>query len=753
MMPEQPRPAKNDTSNDALQWHPSLNVYILESRDILLLSAAQQLLLPAAQFPFLSTIDGTQSADKIHLKNNTNNPQKAALFYQQIYQLKELNLLLKGSTHEPYIRPLFDAVNMDNNSNYLQDAIPCINLSAMPSNFTRAIESILTASLKMVANHAENDRPDRRLFHIILVDDFLDPRIIPSSQCKPFMVIKISGDNIWLSAIFNPKEELMFTRLQQQILDNQPVRKWLLTRRPETVHSYAFAKNKVLTEQQHHDLSEIIYAQILASTLRVNDNTGAPHLVIYDTKTDTSERHPINTHLNTAHDFSAQINAPIRLERCISHFNSDGGSRSIAAEVTINRLLPLVSPITGIINLLDVHEATRNKATKIYRTGFFKSPGNASCHSFDQDGFVQICLGKGVSHEQSKASALSEAIERYCALYQADVPSLISTQSALSHRSKRSFNYHSLVPYSECQYQNFNDSQHRDSKLKQAAIAYDDSEIHWLPSWSLTHNESVYLPLSQCFSNIPFDEQKFGRWHSNGCAAGNTLEEAILQALFELIERDAAAIWWYNRIPRPQFDLQRLDKDNLAKLTSTLSTSSNQGYDFWVLDLTNDLGIPVMAGIGKDKVTGGLVMGFGCHINPKMAAQRALTELCQLIPIRDQNAAPFDFDAIVDDAYLYPKDSAINKPSPPLDTYHSNNDIRQDILHIVANLKRLGMETLAVDYSRAYIPLNAAKVFAPGLCHIWPQLSNDRLYRVPVSLGWLDKENTEGSLNQQALYI
>ena len=43
---------------------------------------------------------------------------------------------------------------------------------------------------------------------------------------------------------------------------------------------------------------------------------------------------------------------------------------------------------------------------------------------------------------------------------------------------------------------------------------------------------------------------------SNGCAAGNTLEEAIVQGFLELVERDAYAIWWYNRLQRAEVDLE-----------------------------------------------------------------------------------------------------------------------------------------------------------------------------------------------------
>lgn len=132
-----------------------------------------------------------------------------------------------------------------------------------------------------------------------------------------------------------------------------------------------------------------------------------------------------------------------------------------------------------------------------------------------------------------------------------------------------------------------------------------------------------------------------------------------------------------------------------------------------------------------------------------MAAQRALTELCQLMAVRNQNAAPFDFDQIQTGHYLHP--SADTKT---LKTFtQPSGDIKQDIENIVEQLNTLDFETLALNYSRSYLPIKTAKVFVPGLCHIWPQLANERLYALPVKLGWLQQPNTESTINSQGLYI
>ncbi|MET5116207.1 YcaO-like family protein, partial [Burkholderia pseudomallei] len=44
--------------------------------------------------------------------------------------------------------------------------------------------------------------------------------------------------------------------------------------------------------------------------------------------------------------------------------------------------------------------------------------------------------------------------------------------------------------------------------------------------------------------------------NQNGCAAGACIEEAFLQGLLELVERDAVAIWWYNMLLRPAVDIE-----------------------------------------------------------------------------------------------------------------------------------------------------------------------------------------------------
>ena len=119
---------------------------------------------------------------------------------------------------------------------------------------------------------------------------------------------------------------------------------------------------------------------------------------------------------------------------------------------------------------------------------------------------------------------------------------------------------------------------------------------------------------------------------SNGCAAGNTLEEAIVQGFLELVERDAYAVWWYNRLQRPELELGAFDDAYIRDLKRELAAT---GRRVWVLDITNDLAVPSFVALAH-WMDGGqefVEFGSGSHFDGRIALLRALTELNQFLSI------------------------------------------------------------------------------------------------------------------------
>ena len=120
----------------------------------------------------------------------------------------------------------------------------------------------------------------------------------------------------------------------------------------------------------------------------------------------------------------------------------------------------------------------------------------------------------------------------------------------------------------------------------------------------------------------------FARADSNGCAAGAVPEEAVLQGLLELIERDAVALWWYSRARRPGVDLCTSTDPYVARLQAHYRGLQRS---LWVLDIRSDLGVPSFAALSArtDQPQQDILYGFGSHLDPAVALSRALTELNQ----------------------------------------------------------------------------------------------------------------------------
>ena len=165
-----------------------------------------------------------------------------------------------------------------------------------------------------------------------------------------------------------------------------------------------------------------------------------------------------------------------------------------------------------------------------------------------------------------------------------------------------------------------------------APAPFDPSaKIEWSPVWSLRDGRFKYLPTSLLY--FFYSGPAAFQADSNGCAAGNTLEEAIVQGFLELVERDAYAIWWYNRSQRAEVDLDQFDDSYVRDLRSPACRQS--GRKLWVLDVTSDLGVPTYVAIlhwmqdGQENIE----FGSGAHFDKRIALLRTLTELNQFLSI------------------------------------------------------------------------------------------------------------------------
>jgi ribosomal protein S12 methylthiotransferase accessory factor len=154
-------------------------------------------------------------------------------------------------------------------------------------------------------------------------------------------------------------------------------------------------------------------------------------------------------------------------------------------------------------------------------------------------------------------------------------------------------------------------------------------KVHWTAAWDILNDEEVYVPSNAVFH--PYDSLGMTiplfRSDSNGLASGNVVEEAILHALFEVIERDALSLADQKR------DLgRRLTIGSDCAARQVLDRFEENGIDIHLWLLSGKTGIPTVAAAADDTVTKDpamIVIGSGTHTSPEIAALRALTEVAQ----------------------------------------------------------------------------------------------------------------------------
>jgi ribosomal protein S12 methylthiotransferase accessory factor len=372
--------------------------------------------------------------------------------------------------------------------------------------------------------------------------------------------------------------------------------------------------------------------------------------------------------------------------------------------------------------------------------------------------------GKGATDVQARASAICEAIERFSGVFQGDEPRLTATYHELGEDA---IEPNACMRYSDRQFAERDRWNARQSQFQIVPLPFDpDTSIEWSPVWSLTRSKWRYLPTRYLYFGYPGDEETFYCWgDSNGNAAGNTLEEAILQGFCELVERDAVALWWYNRVRRPGVDIGSFGDEYLDRVQERYAELARP---IWALDLTSDLGVPAFAAVSRrtDKPVEDILVAFGAHFDARVALRRAVCELNQflpaVLPIGSDGGGTYAFDdpdslawwrtaTIEREAYLLPADGVTRTLADFPD--RSTDDVLADVELCRSLVEARGMELLMLEQTRPDVGVPVAKVIVPGLRHFWARLGPGRLYDVPVELGWVDAPVAEEDLNPVPVFV
>jgi ribosomal protein S12 methylthiotransferase accessory factor len=235
---------------------------------------------------------------------------------------------------------------------------------------------------------------------------------------------------------------------------------------------------------------------------------------------------------------------------------------------------------------------------------------------------------------------------------------------------------------------------------------------------------------------------------STGCAAGPTFAHACLSGLLELVERDAAALWWVAGRPARHVPLEVLAAGQVVGLLDRLRASAS-GRRTFLLDITSDVRIPVVAAVSVDGRNRGFACGLGAAFRIQDAALAALLELCQLelavhvVRLKLLERGPPGLNE-TDRAHLR-RSEAISLErcqrfwarGAALDSEPAETDSVDARLRYVAErvAEVAGCSPILADLTRAQFGVAVAKVLAPGLQLYPATVTTARLQRAGTHFG------------------
>jgi oxazoline/thiazoline synthase len=625
------------------------------------------------------------------------------------------------------------------------------------SNCRVRVESIdvrgaaeFSSALSNLGVHVVDRSPD---LTVTLANDYLEPRLAELNRQRvsdrtPWLLVQPSGAFPLVGPVFRPGSGACWTCLFDRMIRNREIKGFLDRGGARPVAVSPLARNTL--GQGAIQFAALEVAKAIATDFRTELND---HIVSHDLLGSTVAKHYVATRPQCPTCGSKKLRnlrrapAPIELSTGAKLVMTSGGYRTVSSRATVARNRKHVSPLTGVVTRLEHIEADLPMNTNYHATHNFSAPAQ----NVDQlrAGLSGGSFGKGSTAEQAEASALMEGIERYSGIFQGD--EIRVTRRFTDFAPGDAISPNDILLFSDAQYQQGAETPDEPGETQAPPVGLGPSaRVEWSPVWSLRDGRFKYIPTTLLY--FFYSGPAAFRADSNGCAAGNTIEEAIVQGFLELVERDAYAIWWYNRSQRAAVDLSQFDDSYVRDLHAQLADA---GRKLWVLDVTSDLGVPTYVAIlhwmqnGQENIE----FGSGAHFDKRIALLRTLTELNQFLSIGLMGGGSGEKSSLDGVTPLRLQEYPFLTPSshpvllPGSDTQaRALDNTRDQVLACVDLARRAGLDFLVLNQTRPDVDVPVVRVIVPGLRHFYRRFGPGRLYDVPVKLGLQDRPLLESEL-------
>ena len=301
--------------------------------------------------------------------------------------------------------------------------------------------------------------------------------------------------------------------------------------------------------------------------------------------------------------------------------------------------------------------------------------------------------------------------------------------------------------------------------------------LRWVRGWSLTRGREVFVPAVLVYLKLPVrsPSERFINMVSTGTAAHSDLREAVLGGLLEVVERDAIALTWLQRLRLPEVVV---DPDALGPEAAEYHrVGTSTELTVHLRDATTDYGIPILYAVQTSEVDTELaqVVAATCDLDPQRALAKIHRELVSLrIALRSHARSPRAKEVTGQDMTVVGGALADAAPSmrhvfdfllegprpsrrltdmgrPEFRGIRESSDDSLD--RVVSALERVGSEAVVVDLTTdeaRQVGMHVVKTLVPeavplSFSHHARYLATPRLYEAPRAMGL--KAHDEAGIN------
>ena len=153
--------------------------------------------------------------------------------------------------------------------------------------------------------------------------------------------------------------------------------------------------------------------------------------------------------------------------------------------------------------------------------------------------------------------------------------------------------------------------------------------IRWVRGISLLTGQLVYIPAVMVYLYTGFvsSAERICVQITTGCAVHNSLEQAVISGILEVIERDAIAITWLQKLSLPRIEFEDIPQGLAAHWEAYQRCSQELEYVFF--DATTDIGVPIVYGLQISRASARVTTLVSCSasLEPIAAVAKVMNDM------------------------------------------------------------------------------------------------------------------------------